>query len=222
MISLLGDGCPKEWIDFLTFHQKEILIEAGELIIRQGEPVEYIYSIVDGKAKEVINNPVDQRLIRLLGAGDMMGQCGLGGDWHYPVSAIALIPTTVSFIPIKVFNILSKTNGEFALNLMVVLAQQLRRAEEDQIQMPVLNRVARTMLMNYRAFGFEDGSAQLSFTISRKDIANHAATTYETAIRMLADLAARNVIKLDGKEIAILDLKKLYSLATPHDNGDTE
>jgi CRP/FNR family transcriptional regulator len=214
MKSLLGPDCAQEWTQFIEFHQKDFEFEAGDVIIRQGDPVNGIYAIVEGKVKVVINDQEGERLVRLAANGDIFGHRGLGGDHRYPISAIALIPTTVNFISLEVFQVIAKTNPSFVYNLMMFLAEELRASEENQLMMPVLNRVARTLMMNYKSFGFDENSHRLSFTISRKDIASHASTTYESVIRTLADLAKRKVLALEGKAIAILDLERLKVLAT--------
>jgi CRP-like cAMP-binding protein len=214
MKKLLGDDSAAEWTQFIEFHQKKFEFDAGEVIIRQGEPFNGIYAIVEGKVKVVINDQDGDRLVRLAANEDIIGHRGLGGDHRYPISAIALIPTTVNFISAEVFQVIAKTNPSFVYNLMMFLAEELRASEENQLMMPVLNRVARTLMMNYRSFGFDENSNRLSFTISRKDIATHASTTYESVIRTLADLAKRKVIALEGKAIVILDFERLKVLAT--------
>jgi CRP-like cAMP-binding protein len=214
MKSLLGEDCQREWLEFIEFHQKVSHVEAGSVILRQGDPVLGMYAIVKGKVKIIINDHGEERLVRLAANGDIIGHRGMGGDWHYPISAIALDFTTVSFLPLKVFDILAKSNAQFVYRLMMFFAEELRTAEQLQLQMPVLNRVARSLCMNYKAFGFEENSDRLTFTISRRDIASHAATTYESVIRTLADLAKRKVIRLEGKAIALQDLPRLQALAT--------
>lgn len=217
MKSLLGPDCPAEWTQFIEFHQKTLHFEAGEVIIRQGDAVDGIYGIVEGKVKVVIADQEGDRLVRLAANGDILGHRGLGGDRCYPISAIALVPTTLNFIPLSVFNVIAKTNANFVFNLMMFLAEELRETERNQLLMPVLNRVARTLMFNYKSFGFEADSNRLGYTLSRKDIASHASTTYESVIRTLADLAKRKVIGLEGKAITILDLPRLQILASVPD-----
>ena len=113
-----------------------------------------------------------------------------------------------------VFNIVAKSNIEFTYQLMMFFAEELRRSEEKILQVPVKNRVARAILTNYTVFGADKKDAtKLSYTISRKDYASKAGTTYETVIRVLSDLNKEKIIALDGKSIIILDLTELKKLA---------
>jgi CRP/FNR family transcriptional regulator len=59
-------------------------------------------------------------------------------------------------------------------------------------------------------FGYESKkSKQLSFTLSRKDIATLVNTTYESVIRTLSVFEKEGLIQCAGKNIIILDEKKL-------------
>ena len=53
---------------------------------------------------------------------------------------------------------------------------------------------------------------KLAFTISRKDIASAANTTYESVIRTLADFQRQGIIDLVGKEIRIMKKRELERL----------
>lgn len=214
MKGILQHDSTKEWKEFLEFHEQVIEIAANESIWMQGDAVTGLHSIIDGKAKVVVEDGSEVRLVRLAGNGDILGHRGLGGNWIYPVSAVALVPTSLRFLPRHAFEVIAKTNAVFSYGMMMFIAEELRLSEETQRMLPVLNRISRTLLMNYQAFGFAESSNVLSFTISRKDIASHASTTYESTVRALADLSKYKVIKLIGKSIAILDLPRLATLAS--------
>jgi len=57
-----------------------------------------------------------------------------------------------------------------------------------------------------------DDASLLSFTITRKDIASIANTTYESVIRSLSDLQSEGIVKIEGKKLRILDKKKLCDM----------
>lgn len=214
MESILYKFCSPEHLDLIKFHQQIIKIKKGEKIFNKGDQVSGLYVINEGKAKVCSKDKEGtEKLVRLADKGDIIGHRGFGGDWKYPLSAIALTDCIVSHIPLKIFNIIAKTNIEFTYNLMMFFAEELRESEGKSITNPVLNRVAKSIYFNYRAFGFESQQSQkLSFTLSRKDIANMSQTTYESVIRTLSELNKMKVIKLEAKSIIITDLEKLKDL----------
>ena len=76
----------------------------------------------------------------------------------------------------------------------------------------VPQRVARALKMNMDAFGFhEKDKRMLAFTLSRKDIASAADTTYESVIRTLAEFQEQGIIELVGKRIRIRNKSKLMA-----------
>lgn len=216
MLTIIDKYCSKEWQDFIRFHSKEMNFKANESIINIGEPVEGLYFITEGKVKILtsgINNT--ERIIRLAADGDILGHRGFGGTWLYSISAITLTPTSVIFLPIDIFNQAVKANPEFGFFMMMFFAEELRDSERLSKQMPVLNLVASALYTNYKVFGFEkESQTKLSYTLSRKDIANKSGTTYESVVRSLAELNKEGIIKIDGKSIHILDLIRLKNMSS--------
>jgi len=99
--------------------------------------------------------------------------------------------------------------------MMMFFAEELRDSERLAKNLPVKNLVASALYTNYKVFGLENKkSTKLSYTLSRKDIANKSGTTYESAVRSLAELNKDGVIKIDGKAIHILDVERLKQMST--------
>lgn len=216
MDSFLKQYCSREWQEFVDFHKKKLTVKPKEIIFGEGDETRGLYIVNAGKVKVVRKGEEREILIRLAAEGDILGHRGFGGDWTYPISAVALVKCKLSFIPIETFNQVARANSELTYQLMMFFAEELRRSEEKIDQIPVINRVAKSIYFTYKAFGYkEDDPGMLSFTLSRKDMASKAGTTYETVIRMLAELSKTNVIQLEGKDIRILDLGKLKSLSRP-------
>jgi len=217
MKTFIQEYCTKEWQEFINFHKESLSFKKGEYIFKAGEDTTGLYIIESGKLKVTYKQyDGSERLIRLATSGDVLGHRGFGGNWTYPISALTLDNTEVSFIPVKTFNTVAKANPLFTYHLMMFFAEELRVSESKIKHYPVKNLVAQAIVGNYKAFGFESAkSKKLSYTLSRKDIASKAGTTYETVVRTLAEFNKLDIIKIDGKSIHILNMKKLEELATP-------
>jgi CRP/FNR family transcriptional regulator len=215
MDSFLKQYCSAEWREFINFHKVQKVVDANSYVFKENERTEGLYIINKGKVK-VVSKDLDgkETLIRLAADGDILGHRGFGGNWTYPISAITYEKSEITFIPLNVFNVVAKSNIEFTYHLMMFFAEELRKSEEKIMQVPVKNRVARAILTNYKVFGAEkNDSTKLSYTISRKDYASKAGTTYETVIRVLSDLNKEKIIAVEGKSIRILNLDLLNKLA---------
>lgn len=216
MDSLLKQYCSPEWQEFVGFHKIVKEFDAEALIFNEGEPVKGLYIINSGKVK-VYTTEADEKenIVRLAADGEIIGHRGFGGDWIYPVSAKTYEKTTTTFIPLNVFNTVAKANAEFTYHLMMFFAEELRCSEQKMMQVPVKNRIAKAILMNYNVFGTNPkDTSKISYTISRKDYASKVNTTYETVIRVLSDLNKEKIIELEGKSIRILNFNKLTELST--------
>ncbi|MCO6499244.1 MAG: Crp/Fnr family transcriptional regulator [Vicingus serpentipes] len=215
MDSFLKKYCSPEWQSYIDIYKKQKQVKAKAYVFKEGETTEGLYIINKGKVKVVTKDDEGKEtLIRLATDGDILGHRGFGGNWTYPISAIALENTALTFVPLNAFNVLAKSNAEFTYHLMMFFAEELRKSEEKMKQLPVKVRVARAIVMNYKCFGFDENEKnKLSFTLSRTDYASKAGTTYETVIRVLADLNKSGIIQIKGKSIYILDLEQLLAIA---------
>ncbi|PIQ15782.1 MAG: transcriptional regulator [Flavobacteriales bacterium CG18_big_fil_WC_8_21_14_2_50_32_9] len=215
MDSFLKKYCSSEWQAFVDFHKETLEFKANEIILKEGDPVNGFLIINEGKAKVYsTNSEGKEMIIRLAADGYIIGHRGFGGDWTYPVSAKAYEKTVITYIPLAIFNQVAKANAEFTYQLMMFFAEELRQSEEKNNLIPVKNRVAKAILINYSVFGSDPkDSLKLSYTISRKDFASKANTTYETVIRVLGELNKENIIQLQSKFIRIIDLQRLRDIS---------
>ena len=211
MNDVIKKHCTAEWCEYVRFHSKKQVFNAGEYIFKAGEDALGLYIIEEGKVKVIINNnDGSERIIRLISNADILGHRGFGGDWKYSVSAIALEKSDLTFIPLSIFNHVMKANPDFAYYMMMFFAEELRESERLATNLPIRNVIASVLFNIYKVFGLEkESDTKLSFTLSRKDIANQAGTRYETVVRVLADLNKEEIIRIDGKALHILDAKRL-------------
>ncbi len=217
MDSFLKQYCSKEWLDFIEFHKSVYTLQKGSIVFNEGDTVKGLFIINKGKVKVFSNESTGkEKIFRLASDGEILGHRGFGGDWVYPVSAKTYEASTISFIPINIFNQVAKANNEFTYQLMMFFAEELRNSEIETNHLQVKNRVAKAILYNYTIFGADKKDPQLlSFTIPRKDYASIINTTYESIIRALKELNDEKVIQSIGKNIKIIDFNALEKLVNP-------
>lgn len=216
-IKLFKKCCTKEWQYIFETHKQQKLVKAKEMIFNEGDPVEGIYFIESGKIKvlsKAFNG--ENRIIRLAADGMILGHRGLHSKF-YPISAEALTDSVITFVPIKVFLNILKANPELAIYLINFMSDELKESEIRMksllIQDPRI-RIAMILVKLIDCFGYlPEPETKLSFTLSRTDIANMAGTTYETTIRTIALFKKKKLIRLEGKEIHIINEIELRSLS---------
>lgn len=213
----INKHCSDEWKPIITYNKTSTDYPAGATIFSEGEPVKGIYEIYHGKIKVVSSYGTKmERIVSLATMEQILGYQGLGGDMIYPVTAITLVESQVTFIPIDIFYKAVKANPEMALYLVKFYADQLKAAEirmKQNSEMTVKEKVVVALLTIINSFGFSNQDPSLlSFTPTRKDIASLSDTTYETVSRVLGSLEKENLIKLEGKSIRILNVLALQKI----------
>lgn len=209
--------CSEEWKPIITFNKTTAEYPPGATIFSAGEPVTGIYEVYSGNIKIVSSyGNGKERMINFATKEHILGYQGLGEDKTYPVTAITLEKSEVTFIPIDIFNKAIKANPEMSLYLMKFFADQLKESEMRMKLfsiMPALEKIAFALLTIVNSFGFDkQDETMLRYTPSRKDIASLSGTNYETVIRVLAEFEKTKVIRLEGKLIRILNLPKIKSM----------
>ncbi len=217
---LLCRLCQKEWLPAVSVHRSNFKLAKGEMVFREGDAVEGIYFVYEGTVKVHKQWGEEKELIlRFAKKGAIIGHRGLGHDLVYPVSGTALEPTTVCFLPLPFFEASLKVNPSFLYELMQFFANELKESERNMrnlAHMPVKGRVAQALLTLEEKFGkTKDGF--LNISISRQDLASFAGTTYETTFRILNDLVEEASVRIEGKDVAIVDpaLLQRHLSATP-------
>jgi CRP/FNR family transcriptional regulator len=206
--------CLKEWLPAIDANRQTFKANKGEVIFNEGEKVTGIYFVYDGAIKVHKKWGDKELILRFAKKGDIFGHRGLGNDIYSPISATAVEPSTVCFIEIDFFLASLKVNEEYLFQLLMFFADELKVSENKMrnlAHMPVKGRVAQALLTLRQKFGTQkDGFIDL--TLSRQDLASYTGATYETVFRVLSELAEENAIKQSGKNIGVVDEKKLKAL----------
>lgn len=208
----------KEWHPIIDQHRKIMHVNKGDQIFSEGDEVKGIFFIVSGKVKIVSSaGTKDERVHRLAGDQKILGHRGFSAKL-YPVAAIALTDSVLVFVPMEIFLLLIKTNPSLGIFIINLLADQLREAEQrtrDAVSFNVQQRIASVLKELVNAFGYDPQEKhKLAFTLSRKDFASMAGTTYETVIRTLKDFQKRKIVRLVGKTIHVLKIGELNKLVS--------
>lgn len=189
----------------------------GETIFKEGTTPFGIFCLTDGKVK-LVKTGEDGRnhILRLHKAGDLIGYRSLFSESGYNASAIAIENCVISFIPRNLFVKLLLEDAELSFKILQILSDDLKKADTkitNLAQKPVRERVAEALIFIQEIYGFCPDGKTIDAVFSREDIANIVGTATETLIRVLSDFNKENLVELEGKRIAIPDLKRLERVA---------
>jgi CRP/FNR family transcriptional regulator, nitrogen fixation regulation protein len=170
-------------------------------IFGEDEPADYVYQVMSGSVRtyKVLS---DGR--RQIGAFYLPGDIfGLQFEDECPLSAEAMIDTTVLVVKRSAFNALASHNTSIAQEILALTSHELWRMQKRILLLikSAQERVASFLLeMAERA----PASNAIELPMSRQDIADYLGLTIETVSRTLTSLEAAATIELPTSRRVVL------------------
>ncbi|WP_456424718.1 Crp/Fnr family transcriptional regulator [Lutibacter sp.] len=206
----------KEELQKFSEHKTSLIIRKGENLMTEGNAINGLYCIKDGKCKLTkLNTNGKEQIIKFIKGGDILGQRSILSDEPVGLNCTALEDMRVCFIPKGDILETIKENSQFSLNLMKNISHQLNEANtlvSQMAQKPVKDRLAETLLNLEEIFG-QDNEGCIDVVLTREEIANTIGTATESAIRLLSNLKKDGVIDLISKKIKIINKNALKNLS---------
>jgi CRP-like cAMP-binding protein len=100
--------------------------QAGATIFAEGAPGDLVYVILNGEVEVLVHN----KLLDVLGAGEIVGEMALIDSRSRSATAVAKTPCRMAVVDEKRFLYMVQQTPLFALHVMRVLAHRLRRILE--------------------------------------------------------------------------------------------
>jgi len=99
---------------------------AGTVLIREGDPPDYLYFIISGRLRITTGSGVDLRQIADLGRGELVGEIGVLTGEHRTAGAIAMRDSEVVRLPQAEVLRMAYQSPQMLLRINRILAQRLR------------------------------------------------------------------------------------------------
>lgn len=189
--------------------KKVKIIRKGDFLFNEGDYINGIFCIKSGvcKVSKVSDNGREQ-IINLVKRGDIIGERSLISEEKANLKATALEEMEVCFIPKEEIIKDLQNNHNFTMAILKSMAESLKKTDNtivDMAQKTVKQRLAHTLLYLFETFG-TNREGCIDIQLTREDISNIIGTATESAIRLLSEFKKKNIIKLKGKGISILDI----------------
>jgi CRP/FNR family transcriptional regulator len=189
-------------------------IGRGHVVFAEGDPGDRLFVILDGKVKISRAAPDGrENLLALLGAGEMFGELSLFDPRPRTASATTVTTSTLASLDHDDLRPLLFERPEVAVQLLMALAQRLRRTNEamaDLVFTDVPGRVAKALLDLSGKFGVpEDGATRVRHDLTQEELAQLVGASRETVNKALSEFAHRGWLQLDGRSVLLLDPDRL-------------
>ena len=217
-----SQACLSQGMDKRALMDLHVLVEhvgpfhAGDHVFREGDPFEAIAAVRAGAVKTyVIDRDGREHVLGFHLPGEVIGLNAIDGE-HYPCNAVALDTVMLCRFSFPKIAVLASKLPGLQRHLFRLLSRDIGRAAllagdwtADQRMAAFLVGLSRRLA----ARGFSPNRFQL--TMARTDIANYLRLAPETVSRVLRRFQADGLLRVDRRELELMDRVQLEALAAP-------
>lgn len=186
----------------------------GESIFLDGEKTSGFFIVMAGKVKIYkVSSEGKEQILHIFGQGEPIGEVPVFSGQRFPASAQAIEKTHLLLFPRTSFVDLIARNPSLSLNMLAVLSMRLRQFTlqvENLSLKEVPNRLASYLI--YLSDEQENRNL-VTLNISKGQLASLLGTIPETLSRIFAKMADQKLIKVEGRNIKLLNRTGLEELA---------
>lgn len=180
-------------------------VRRGQAVFHRGEPCNGFHIMVYGQIKLVAVSPAGaEKVVRLLGPGESFGEALMFLGKPYILSAIALADSMLLTVDKSVLFQELESQPLLARKMIAGLSKRLHAFVSDVKSYSLHSGTQR--VIGYLLQASEAaGDPELRLSVSKNVIASRLNLTPEHFSRILHDLSSRNLIRVEGRHITILD-----------------
>ncbi len=203
--------------DELQHHISISRYKRNQYVFKEGDKPVGFLMLIEGKVKLYKEGVAGrEQIIRMAKPLGVIGHRALLSSENHIATAVTLEQCLICTISSDfIFNYALK-NINFAGVLITKLAKELGFSNARMVtltQKHIRGRLAESLLLLKKKYGFELDGTTLKVYLSREDISNLSNMTTSNAIRTLSTFAIEDVIAIDGRKIKILDATRLERIS---------
>ena len=192
----------------------KIIFRKGETICKQGALTNHIMLLSEGLTKIYLESSHDRNfIIKIAKPFDFIGLSSLYGENTYTFSASALVPCSVYLVEKETLKNIFFKNPDFAYQAMKWFSQNFSLLLDKMSS--VSNKQSLGRMSDVLLYLAKDifSNNTIDGCISRKDIAELAGLSTESAVRILSDFKSDSIVTLNRNEIQIVNEELLRTIS---------
>lgn len=185
-----------------------------QALYKAGDAAESFSIVLTGAFKLVRSTPRgEDSIVYFATPGEVIGGLVMLKAGSYPVSAIALGPSTALVLPRATYTAAWLSNAAVQAKLNSTLYSRMSILQEDKAnaKLSLQQRVA-TLLLSLLDKQPETEKSRLPIPLTRQEIADSVGSSVESVIRCMSDLSQQGLIHTEDKQIEILRADKIIEL----------
>ena len=210
----LFNGLPDDQLETIKKIAIEKQINKGEIVVSEGDEGKGFFVIVEGRVKVFkVSAEGKEQILHIFGPGQPFGEVPVFAGQRFPANAQAIDNARVLFFPRAAMVDLITANPSLALNMLAEMSKKLRLFAV-QIENLSLKEMPARLASYLIHLADDQGQDEIvTLKISKGQLASILGTIPETLSRIFAKLSGKNLIRVEGKKITLLDRIGLEDLA---------
>jgi len=207
-------GLTDEELSFLAQRAVPRRCAPGEMVFVEGEVCTGLYVVERGHIRIFKSSPSGrEQVLSIDGPGSSVAEVPVFDGGNYPASGAAVDQATLLLVRKEDFQALCLEHPQVALKVLRVVGARLRRLVgiiEELSFATVRHRLASFLVRQARREGRRtEAGIEITLPASNQELASQIGTVRELVSRNLSRFQAEGVIRIDGRNVVILDQKTL-------------
>ena len=199
--------------------KRRAMYQPGQQVFYEGHVALGLYILCQGKVKLTrLNRKGQQRLVSILDSGQLLEKQAFQEQPIHQVTCEVLETSQVCLLDRTTFLSFLKEHGELAVKLVQVLSKEMTNVVNSADQFaftPARDRLARLLWELSERFGEQTSEgSRIMLTLKREDLAQMAAVTVETVVRLLRDFQESGLVLMQGRELTIVKPDRLQKISS--------
>jgi CRP-like cAMP-binding protein len=197
----------------------EVRAERGKVLIQRGDPCIGFHLVVFGQVKLVVGTASGaEKVVEIIGPGMTFGEALMFADRPYVVSAVTLADCFLLHVGKEALYAELDRDPRLARRMLAGLSMRLHMMVKDVEALALHSAMQR--VIGYLAMLEESGAeGRVTLPAQKSLVASRLNLTAEYFSRILHELAAAGLVRVDGRDIEILDSQGLRAFGTEADSG---
>lgn len=198
--------------------RRNVQYQPGQFVFYEGHAALGLYILCSGRVKlSRLTARGHRRLVALVDPGSLIEKHTFQDGAIHEVTCEALEPSQVCIVDrVRYLDLLGK-KGELAVKVIKLLSREMGGVLEEADQLAFASareRMAHLLLELGERYGepTPDGTC-IAIKLKREELAQMAAITVETAVRILHAFQDHELIHMEGRDITILNQERLAKAA---------
>lgn len=203
-----------EEAELVRSSKTQVLFRKDDNLTKQGAFASYVLFVIDGFAKQYLEGDgIKNYNLRIIKPGEFVGLSVVFSENTFNYSSVALTDCHVFLVEKQAISKVIKQNGLFGFNIIKRYCEQntnLINTVRNLMYKQMNGRMADTLLY---IDSLKTEKPELFQLLSRKDLADFAGISTESAVKLLKTFEKDGLIKLKEKDIQIVKQNELLEIS---------